>query len=159
MRYPLAIAIIFLISSFNTGAAQGYITGKITDSKTHEPLYGVYVISGKHVATSDMDGHYVVATDTGEITVNFRLIGYKSITKDLYVHPADSMYFDTAMDMDLREIGQIVVSANKSEQKIAELTVSMDVLRPADIAGNHIIDAQELINKTPGIEIMDGQAS
>ncbi len=159
MRYLLAIAIIFLFSSFNAGSAQGYVTGKITDSKSHEPLYGVYVISGKHVTTSNQDGQYIVATDTGKIIINFRLIGYKTVTKNLDIHENDSISLDTSMDMDLREIGQIVVSANKTEQKIAELTVSMDVLRSADIANNHITDAQELINKTPGIEIMDGQAS
>ncbi len=66
---------------------------------------------------------------------------------------------NTALDMDLQEIGQIVVSANRTEQKVAELTVSMDVLRPTDFLNNHITDAEELINNTPGIEILDGQAS
>ncbi|MCX6254208.1 MAG: TonB-dependent receptor, partial [Bacteroidia bacterium] len=59
----------------------------------------------------------------------------------------------------IREIGQIVVSANKTEQKVAELTVSMDIIKSSFLSNNHITDPQELINKTPGIEVMDGQAS
>ena len=63
------------------------------------------------------------------------------------------------MEMDIQEIDQIVVSANKTEQKIAELTVSMDILKTADFLNTHITNSQELINKTPGIEVLDGQAS
>ena len=61
--------------------------------------------------------------------------------------------------MDFREIGQIVVSADRKEQKVAELTVSMDVLKSSDFLKTHITDPEELINKTSGIEVMDGQAS
>ena len=66
---------------------------------------------------------------------------------------------NVGLDMEIKEIGQIVVSANKSEQKVAELTVSMDIIKSGDFLKTHITDAQELINKTPGIEVLDGQAS
>ena len=61
--------------------------------------------------------------------------------------------------MKIREIDQIVVSAGKREQRVADLTVSMDVIRSSFLSSNHITDAQEILNKTPGIEVMDGQAS
>ncbi len=61
--------------------------------------------------------------------------------------------------MKIREIDQVVVSANRTEQKIAELAVSMDIIKSSFLSDNHITDAQEIINKTPGIEVMDGQAS
>ena len=61
--------------------------------------------------------------------------------------------------MEIQQIGQIVVSANKTEQRIAELTVSMELIKSGDFLKTHITDAQELINKTSGIEVLDGQAS
>ena len=66
---------------------------------------------------------------------------------------------DVGLELQIKEIGQIVVSANKNEQKVAELTVSMNVLKSVDFLKTHITDSQELINKTPGIEVLDGQAS
>lgn len=159
MRSLISAVIILTISSFNISSAQALITGTVTDNKTNEPLYGVYVIAGHHVTTTGQDGHYLLSSDTGKINVTFRLVGYKSVTRSLHPGEKDTIQLNTVMEMDLREIGQIVVSANRSEQKVAELTVSMDILKSSDIANNHIIDAQELINKTPGIEIMDGQAS
>ena len=47
----------------------------------------------------------------------------------------------------------------RSEQKVAELSVSMDIIKNSFLTNNHITDAQELINKNPGIEVLDGQAS
>ncbi len=44
------------------------------------------------------------------------------------------------MDMEINEIGQIVVSANRTEQKVAELTVSMDILKSGDFLKAHITD-------------------
>jgi iron complex outermembrane receptor protein len=61
--------------------------------------------------------------------------------------------------MKIREIDQIVVSADKIEKRVAELSVSMDIVKSSFLSNNHITDAQEIINKTPGIEVMDGQAS
>src|SRR5665647_1586204 len=45
------------------------------------------------------------------------------------------------------------------EQKRSELTVSMDVIKSESLYRAHITDAQELITKTQGIEVLDGQAS
>jgi outer membrane cobalamin receptor len=159
MRYYIAAVILFTSSFLYISNAQVIITGTVTDNKTNEPLYGVYVISGNRVATTGQDGHYILASDTGRISVIFRLVGYRSVTRSLNTAVNDSIEMNAGMEMDMQEIGQIVVSANRTEQKVAELTVSMDILKSADIADNHITDAQELINKTPGIEIMDGQAS
>ena len=64
-----------------------------------------------------------------------------------------------SLETESQLISQIVVSADRMEQKESELTVSMDVIRPDLIAHSHITDAQELITKTPGIEVLDGQAS
>ncbi|MEZ5010400.1 MAG: hypothetical protein R2744_01585 [Bacteroidales bacterium] len=35
----------------------------------------------------------------------------------------------------------------------------MDIIKPYVISGNHILNADDLLNLTPGIEVMDGQAS
>ncbi len=75
------------------------------------------------------------------------------------VNEGETTELDVRLDMKVSEMDQVVVSANRTEQKIAELSVSMDIIKTSFLSGNHITDAQELINKNPGIEVMDGQAS
>jgi outer membrane receptor protein involved in Fe transport len=159
MRSLLIIGGILLNSILNVLSSQVVVKGKVFDNNTNELLAGVYVICKNHASITDQQGHFIIETDSSKTDITFRFIGYKSVIKRVTGKKGDTLILNTGLNMDLQEIGQIVISANRMEQKVAELTVSMDVLKSSDFLDNHITDAQELINKTPGIEVMDGQAS
>jgi len=160
MRYTLTVIILFLSSFVNLTVAQGIVKGKVFDNNTLEPLHGVYVIYHKSLGTStDENGNFIIKTDSARLNIAFQFIGYKLAKRTVKIRSNDTVELNVGLIMEIQEIGQIVVSANKSEQKVAELTVSMDIIKSVDFLKTHITDAQELINKTPGIEILDGQAS
>ena len=160
MRYLLTAALLLSGLIANAADINGIVRGKVYDKATKEPLAGVYVLYGKNLGTTtSQEGLYLIRTSQGKLTISFQFIGYSSVTEEVTVADNDTVELNVGLEMKVREIDQIVISANKNEQKIAELTVSMDIIRPAFITDNHITDAQELINKTPGIEVMDGQAS
>jgi outer membrane cobalamin receptor len=159
-RCSLIAIIVLIIPAFSFTSAQGIVKGKVYDNISMEPLSGVYIIFGNNQGTTtDTDGSYMIETGTGRSEITFRFIGYKSVTRSLDISSNDTIELNEGMEMDLQEIGQIVVSANRTEQKIAELTVSMNVLKASDFLNTHITDPEELVNKTSGIEVMDGQAS
>lgn len=160
MMRRLLVIPIFFGSSLSVVFGQGMIKGKVFDSQTLEPLNGVYVIlEGNKGTLSDQDGRYLIKTNTGSQKITYQFIGYSPITKSIEVNSGDTITMDVGLQLQIKEIGQIVVSANKNEQKVAELTVSMNVLKSVDFLKTHITDSRELINKTPGIEVLDGQAS
>jgi outer membrane cobalamin receptor len=160
MRYTLAVILLLTWSGPQVGYSQGVIRGKVTDNVTGEPLQGVYVIFDRNQGTiTDQYGNFSIKSVSGKTDISFKFIGFKSVEKSIDLKSNDSIELNIGLEMEIREIGQIVVSANKTEQKVAELTVSMDLIKSADFLKTHITDAQELINKTPGIEVMDGQAS
>jgi len=160
MKYTLALITIFISSLYNHTNAQGIIKGKVFDNITREPLHGVYVIYDKTKGiTTDQNGYFLLKSDNKRISIDFRFIGYRSYSKSVDMISSDTIYLNVGLETEIQEIGQIVVSANKTEQRVAELTVSMDILKSNDFLKTHITDAQELINKTPGIEVLDGQAS
>lgn len=160
MRYIITALLIFAPSVLYSSGIKSIIRGRISDIGTTQPLTGVYITYGSHLGTtSDENGLYSISSDTGRITIIFRLLGYQTVKRDLIIRNSDTLDLDIEMEMKVREISQVVISAGKTEQKIAELTVSMDVVKTSFLASNHITDAQEIINKTTGIEIMDGQAS
>ncbi|TAL65379.1 MAG: TonB-dependent receptor [Bacteroidetes bacterium] len=160
MRYFLTVVTISLNSLLSLVYAQGIIKGKVFDNNTLEPLHGVYVIYEKNKGTNtDQDGYFSFESVTGSINISFQFIGYRPVKKSINISSNDTIELNVGLDMEIQEIGQIVVSANRTEQKVAELSVSMDIIKSGDFLKTHITDAQELINKTPGIEVMDGQAS
>jgi len=160
MRYIITAIVFLLASSVYSAQNTGIIRGRVTDINSREPLAGVYIIYGKHIGTtSDEKGFYFISTSAGKTSITFQFIGYESVTKDLVIRSNDTTELNIGLEMKIREIDQIVVSADKIEKRVAELSVSMDVVKSSFLSDNHITDAQEIINKTPGIEVMDGQAS
>ncbi len=160
MRYIITALLIFAPSVLHGSEVNSIIRGRITDISTREPLAGVYITYGRHFGTtSDEKGFYSITSDSGRLTIIFRILGYQTVKRDLIIKNSDTLELDIEMEMKISEISQVVISAGKTEQKIAELTVSMDVVKTSFLTSNHITDAQEILNKTTGIEIMDGQAS
>lgn len=159
MRALILLA-AFIISFQGIIKGQGFLTGKVYDSNTGESLHGVYVILEKgRGTTTDSAGRYLVSSVPGRYQVTYQFIGYTPVTRQAELTSGDTTVLNIGLETEMKEIGQIVVSANKYEQKISELTVSMDVLKSADFLKTHITDSKELITKTPGIEVLDGQAS
>ena len=160
MRYAFCFIAILINTAFNVAISQCTVRGKVYDINTLEPLQGAYLIYEKKQGTiTDENGRYSIESKASALDITCRLTGYKSVTRSIALKTNDTVELNIGLEMDIKEIGQIVVSANKTEQKVAELSVSMDILKTADYLKTHITDAQELINKTPGIEVLDGQAS
>ena len=157
-----SLTVIFLIVSYCLNATDigGTLRGKVIDNVSGNPLAGVYVIYGKNLGTTtDQNGSYLIQDVSGRIKITFQSIGYVSVTREAVINEGETADLNVRLDIKVSEIDQVVVSANRIEQKIAELSVSMDIIKTSFLSGNHITDAQELINKNPGIEVMDGQAS
>lgn len=160
IRYLPAIMLIFAGNFINATDDPGFIKGKVYDSQTHVPLPSATVVYGKNKGTStSADGSYLIEVEFGTINLIFRFVGYKPVTHSVFVTPADTVTLDIGMESDVSEIDQIVVSAGRVEQRVAELTVSMNVIQPSALEINHIANVAELVNRSPGIEVMDGQAS
>ncbi len=151
-------ATIFLLPG--VALAQTLVRGTVYDRQTNEPLAGAHVIFGRGSGTStDEKGFYSFTAGAGTLYVEFKFIGYKSHTEILSLKEGETVELNVLMDMESQFIDQIVVSADRMEQKRSELTVSMDVVKSEYLFRTHITDAQELITKISGIEVLDGQAS
>jgi hypothetical protein len=131
MMRHIIIAFLLLISpGVHSAEINGIIRGQITDKNTREPLAGVYVIYGRQLGTtSDDKGNYQFSTASGKLSVTFQFIGYESVTKEITARPNDTVELNIELAMKIREIDQIVVSADKIEKRVAELSVSMDIIK------------------------------
>lgn len=160
MQYILSVFALIILTVVDGAAKNGILKGNVTDIHTHEPLAGVYVIYGKTLGTiTDSTGNYIIEAEAGELHITFKHIGYRPESKKVVLVSNETSVLNIGLEMEVREMDQIVVSADRTEQRIAELTVSMDIIKPSMLSGNHFNDAMDLINKTSGIEVLDGQAS
>jgi outer membrane receptor protein involved in Fe transport len=153
----LVLSIPFMASAVTS---EGVVRGRIFDKTTNSGLEGVNIILRRDLGTiSGPDGVYMLKTGEGNTEITFRYLGYKPVTTSINVIASDTLVLNVGLEVEVSELDQVVVSASRIEQRLSELTVSMSVIKPEFLASRHITDAQELINKTSGIEVLDGQAS
>jgi outer membrane cobalamin receptor len=160
MRFRLLAWGVLILCCLAEAEGQGYVAGRVLDAGSREALPDVHVMMNRELGThTGITGSFVLQSDTGRFSLHFSCIGYAYQSRNVYVPLDDTLWIEVEMVAERSSIDQIVVSASRSDQKLSELTVSMDVLRPAAISKNHIIRADELLNRSPGIEVLDGQAS
>lgn len=141
-------------------APDGVVRGRVFDQLTGAGLQGTNIILNRSQGTiAGNDGNYMLQIPPGNISITYQFIGFKSEVRNFRLMSGDTISVDIALEYEVAEIDQVVVSASRIEQKISELTVSLSLIKPEALSGGHITDAQELMNKTSGIEVLDGQAS
>ncbi len=151
----LVISIIF----FATANSQT-INGTVTDAITKEALIGVNIILNDGGGTStDINGKYQLKLQEGEQTVTFKYIGYEDVSKTITLQKNDTRLINIILSASSEQLSTVVVSAGKFEQKIEEITVSMEVIKPSLIQNKNTTDIQTAMDQIPGVNITDGQAN
>jgi iron complex outermembrane receptor protein len=160
MQRIRSIILLLLCSLATWATPDGTIRGKVTDQITGAGLGGANIILKRNQGTiSGENGQYLISLPAGSNTITFQYLGYKPETRTIFVASGDTIELNVSLTTEVSELDQVVISASRIEQKISELTVSLSLIKPEFLESGHITDAQELINKTSGVEVLDGQAS
>ncbi len=152
MRLFILFVLMFPVALW---AQQFTLDAQLFDAQSGETLMGVVV---KNVATgngtvSDVSGHFELAVSVGD-TLECSMLGYTFLRYG--IQPADR---GRAIALKMRsaenEFNVVVVSAGKFEQQVSEVTVSMEVLTPQLLHDKNVVSADEALQQTPGVSIVD----
>tara|TARA_B100000795_G_scaffold81725_1_gene58921 strand:- start:2145 stop:4457 length:2313 start_codon:yes stop_codon:yes gene_type:complete len=153
--------LLAFIASICNAWAQQTVNGNVTDQNSEE-LIGVN-ITVKNItglgAISDVDGNYSIELPLGCHDLLFQYIGFVDFLQNICAEKAGS----TSVNISLKELseilGTVVISAGKFEQRIEEVTVSMDVIKPELIENKAATSLDKTLNQAPSVHIVDGQAN
>ena len=116
----LALLTPMVVAAMQPG---GVITGRVTDKATGEGLPGANIIYKKDAGTvTDSQGFYLLRLPLGNATLSYLFTGYQSVTQNITVS-SDTLVINIGLVTEVSELDQVVVSANRIEQRLSELTV------------------------------------
>ena len=139
---------------------RGFVTGIILDNETGNPIEAVNVSANRRSGTiSDNEGKFSLSLISGRHLLEFYFIGYGRERKEIFVGENDTLRLTIQMQVSSRMLEEVVVSEGKYEQKLSDVTVSMEVLKPHQLSGQNITSLDMILDRTPGISILDGQPS
>jgi len=158
-RLPLIGCFILLLHSFS-GAAQTVPVKGTVRSANGELLPGVSIVADSlNGVTTGTDGSFSLLLTPAAHTLVFRLLGFKELTRKISLEGKSSDSLAVVLTESTRELGVVVVTAGRHEQKIEDVTVSMEVIKPSLVENTNATTMESVVDQVPGVNVIDGQAN
>ncbi|MCG8310227.1 MAG: TonB-dependent receptor [Cytophagales bacterium] len=149
------ITIAFTQISFSQKAnTDANLVGHVVCNDEHLP-YASVGIKGTTIGTvTDETGHYqLVNLPTGEHTVFVSMVGYKSQERKVILEADKTIEIKFELEEDVLNLDEIVVSADRSEQKRTDAPVVVNTISPELFNTSQSITLGESLNFSPGLRL------
>lgn len=137
---------------------QGTLKGIVVEDEGKEGLPGatIQLLSDLSKGTAtDIDGNYSVQLDSGEYKIVCAFVGLRTDTTEVTIYPGKTTECNFRLTTSAKMLETVVVSSGKFEQKLEELTVSMEVIKPSLINNKNSTSIETALEQAPGVSIID----
>ncbi len=159
MRLQIVTLLMFFMVTA-LGQNTGSVTGIILDAKSGEPMIAVNISADRQSGTvSDEYGEFSLNLSEGDHLLEFFYVGYERASIKVSILTGETIRVEVEMAESRKMLDEVVVSAGKFEQKLSDVTVSMEILHPHQLSSQNITSLDMILEKTSGISILNGQPS
>jgi len=138
----------------------GTLKGTVMDGSSREVITGAIVLDGadKSLGTlSDINGAFELKLPAGKHVLICSYLGMLPDTFRVYIDSGNTSIYNVLLHSNSKNLGIVVVSAGKFEQKLEDITVSMEVLKPALIEQRNTTSIDKALEQVPGLNILDSE--
>lgn len=145
-------ALLSVVITFSA-YGQRIINGKIFDRDTKEPLAGAaVVIAGTSVGTTtDSEGRFNLTAPENAGAIEISYLGYE---KEIYTISQGSTAI-ISLKSSVSNLEQVIVTANREASLRTESPVAIHKISPALVSDTKPVLLAELINKVPGVVMLN----
>jgi len=140
-------------------AQKGLIEGRITDAETGRPVpfANIAIENSTTGASSDMEGNFSLSVPSGsEVVLKISSIEYIPQNQAVRVEANSLTKLVFKLQPMVRTLGEMLVkSEGKYEKRLEELTVSMEVVKPALIENKNTTTVSQVLSQVPGVNMVD----
>ncbi|MGP8214976.1 MAG: TonB-dependent receptor plug domain-containing protein, partial [Bacteroidia bacterium] len=157
-KYYLLLFILFpaLLFAQSTGTLKGYVS----DSANKERVIGATIYDANDISngtSSDMRGNYELHLSPGAHKIICSILGMNPDTTEVQIELSAVITHNFILYSQSTQMQTLVVSAGRYEQKLEDITVSMDVLKPDIIENKNSTNLTQVLDQAPGLNILDGE--
>ncbi len=148
----ILLVILGLFFYTSTSFAQGKFSGQVVDSQTNEPISGVLVkLNHSNIGTrTDFSGKFIIPFSQKVDSLIFSFIGYEN-----YKIPITPSYTIIKLKPSAIALNQVVVSGNRDKKDREEIPMAISILSSTMINDTKAISTDQLLNKSPGVYMVD----
>jgi outer membrane cobalamin receptor len=147
---------LLLLGLLNTLVSLSQVKGKISEFDSNKPIEAQILSSEGNSAFSEKDGTFSIQANKFPLMLITKAEGYLN---DTTIIEDGGKFVEVRLEVQVRMMEAVVVSAGRRAQKVEDITISMEVLKPALINNKGITSLDQAVNQSPGVFAMDGQVS
>ncbi len=151
----IKVTIILLFLFIQYGNAQRNITGQVVDDTTGEALIAALITDGTVSTTTDYNGNFSFSTSPESTSLMVSYLGYTDMTIDLQSETTFIIRLQPSSNL----LETLTFTGSRFEQRQTESTVSIEVIKPELIANINTTNVDQVLEKMPGVQMLDGQAN
>ena len=143
-RFKKTLWLLFILLANSTiiNSQNATIYGSVRDGEDSEILIGVNIQTLEQIGTiTDFNGKYSIELPDGDHTLIFKYIGYKTVKKTISVIKNQMVLLNVVLVAVNNQLDEMVISANKYEEKLGDVSVSMSIIKPDLIENKATRDA------------------
>jgi outer membrane receptor protein involved in Fe transport len=160
MKYNYLLLFITLFSICNVFAQQAKIKGTIIDLVTQQPIEFIVVTLDKNKQIyTDSLGFFVFTTIAGKHNLKVSRVGYRTVFFSVDLDEGAIKNIQIELEAFNDQLNQIVIAGSRDSKKVAKEIASVSIIKPYLIDNTNSTDLSQVINRLPGVQVADGQAS
>ncbi len=155
----LTFVLIFVsVLTYNALAQNLVVGGIVLDAVSFKPLSSVTILIDKnHKTISDSNGFFSVKTEPGKHKIKASMVGYRNYENTFEEQLEGKIEMQILLEPFVNVLSQVVVAGSRNAKELAREVTSVNIIQPYLIANTNATDLAEVLNKIPGINVIDGQ--
>lgn len=153
------LLVLFLCFSSNLLVAQGIVEGIVTGDDQPEGLISAQVAANGVGTVTEFDGSYSLSLPAGTHTITYSYTGYEDYTETVTLADGETKKIDVEMKLATHILNTATVTSGKFDKPLGEVTVSLEVIKPALAEATNSTTVDQVLDRVPGVTIVDGQAN
>lgn len=155
----LSLLAVFLLVISQLSFAQKIKTdanvfGHVRCCDNHIP-FATIVVKGTTIGViTDETGHFkLINLPLGKLTIKVSVMGYKTHEKNIISREGETIELNFELEEDVMNLDEVIISANRSEQKRTEAPIIVNTISPAIFNTSQSVTLGEGLNFTPGLRL------
>ncbi|MFN4083127.1 MAG: TonB-dependent receptor domain-containing protein [Bacteroidia bacterium] len=154
---------ILIISAFfwinkNILAQTLTIKARVLNEQNFSVVTNASVFLDKNkTTTTDTLGFFKIQTTPGRHTLRITAVGFRPYETTLNEETRSNIEIQILLEPIFNQLEQVVVSGSRFEKTVAKEVMSVNVIQPYLISNTNATDLSEVLNRIPGINVVEGQ--
>lgn len=161
MGRKFTLVLLFILAITIVAIAQKTsIKGRVINETDFKPIAGASIVLDKaNFSTSDSLGFFEFTAQPGDHHLKVSAVGFKPYDLHLKDVPVGKKELQILLEPFQNQLNQVVISGSRTEKILAKEISSVNVIQPYLIANTNANDLSDIINRVPGINVVEGQAT